>query len=550
MLHLSVAAATVRTAAFSSFKSARSKLLLKSCCNCRLTAATATSGQQLPSHAQLSTAPAHEKWFLKKPAEPRDPEGLHETYQETINWLKSKRLPDSADPRGVFANDEIDLSDIEVYGFDYDYTLAMYKTSVEELIHDIAKNIMVDELKYPEVVRHFTYDPASVIRGLHYDIEKGILMKIDNSSRIQLGTVYRGHEQLSDAEVLRLFKKRHLPLSVVESKGPHPKMVQLADTFSKPQISLLADVNQWFRQSGLDYIPEAIFNDVSLAVGRAHPFFHKAAATSPSELLDNSLNEDLRKLLHRFKMERKTIFLVTNSPFQIVNGGMCYMLGNDWQEYFDLIIIQAQKPSFFTEKSRVFREYSPKTDRLKWKPVDAFKPSKVYAGGTLQELQKLTGWEAESVLYFGDHVFADLADLSSHHGWRTGAVIQDLEEEMTKTNSNEFKWRVNWSTCLSNIIENNQCSAFREGDGSECSLILKGWKEELQVMRNELKTCLNPKFGSVFRTQRNPTYFSGRLLQFADIYMSNITNLNNYSLRHKFYPRRGVLPHDFKSWFV
>ena len=41
-----------------------------------------------------------------------------------------------------------------------------------------------------------------------------------------------------------------------------------------------------------------------------------------------------------------------------------------------------------------------------------------------------------------------------------------------------------------------------------------------------------------------------RLLQYADIYTSNITNLNNYSLKHKFYPRRGVLPHEFKSWFV
>ena len=47
--------------------------------------------------------------------------------------------------------------------------------------------------------------------------------------------------------------------------------------------------------------------------------------------------------------------------------------------------------------------------------------------GTLEELQRLTGWDSERVLYFGDHVFADLADLSSHHGWRTGAVIQVIK---------------------------------------------------------------------------------------------------------------------------
>ena len=32
--------------------------------------------------------------------------------------------------------------------------------------------------------------------------------------------------------------------------------------------------------------------------------------------------------------------------------------------------------------------------------------------------------------------------------------------------------------------------------------------------------------------------------------MSRVTNLNRYSLQHCFYPRRGALPHEFKSWFV
>jgi len=489
-----------------------------------------------------------DKWFLRKSpqGQPRNSEDLDRTYIASKDWLKSKNLPDSSNPRGVFANDEIDLQEIEVYGFDYDYTLARYKTSVEELIHDVAKNTMVDELKYPEVVRDFTYDQSAVIRGLHYDIEHGILMKLDNSARIQMGSVYRGHEQLSDKEVLKIYSKRHLPVSRVESK-----MVQLADAFAKPMMCLLADLNQWFRQSGLDFVPEAVYNDVNMSISRAHPFFHRAAATNPSELLDNSSNEALRKMLETLKQNKKTVFLVTNSPFKIVDGGMNYMLGPDWRDYFDLIIISAQKPSFFTTNYRAFREYSPKSDRLKWKPVDKFEPSKIYAGGTVEELQRLTGVDPDRVLYFGDHVFADLADLSSHHGWRTGAVIQDLEEEMLKTSSDNFKWKVNWATIISNMIENNQMSGLQpDPEGHACRLVLDKWKQELKALRIELKETINPKFGSVFRTERNPTYFSGRLLQYADIYTSNITNLNNYSLKHKFYPRRGVLPHEFKSWFV
>lgn len=117
-----------------------------------------------------------------------------------------------------------------------------------------------------------------------------------------------------------------------------------------------------------------------LAISKAHPAFHKVCQESPSEVLDNSSNEGLRALLQRFKDNNKVVFLCTNSPFTNLDGGMSYMLGSDWQQYFDLTIINAGKPGFFTNKRSGFREYSPKSDRLKWKPVTKFLPTKIYAG--------------------------------------------------------------------------------------------------------------------------------------------------------------------------
>jgi len=79
------------------------------------------------------------------------------------------------------------------------------------------------------------------------------------------------------------------------------------------------------------------------------------------------------------------------------------------------------------------RNYSPTNKRLKWKPVLSLEEGKIYTGvrifshavttqtvskgcysfsqGSLEELQRLTGWGDERVLYFGDHPYADLADL-------------------------------------------------------------------------------------------------------------------------------------------
>lgn len=49
-----------------------------------------------------------------------------------------------------------------------------------------------------------------------------------------------------------------------------------------------------------------------------------------------------------------------------------------------------------------------------------------YLQGTVSQLQDMTGWKGERVLYFGDHPYTDLADASLMHGWRTGAIIKEL----------------------------------------------------------------------------------------------------------------------------
>lgn len=48
----------------------------------------------------------------------------------------------------------------------------------------------------------------------------------------------------------------------------------------------------------------------------------------------------------------------------------------------------------------------------------------------MKQLQELTGWRGHQVLYFGDHPYSDLADVTLEHGWRTGAIINELSVEL------------------------------------------------------------------------------------------------------------------------
>lgn len=157
-----------------------------------------------------------------------------------------------------------------------------------------------------------------------------------------------------------------------------------------------------------------------------------------------------------------------------------------------------------------------------------------------------------------------MADVTLEHGWRTGAIITELTHEIETLNNPEFKINANWLQMLTQLIEDHQ-----DCEDPEEKKVLAKWMEERDVLRyvlinsspfcankrliffrNEIKCVFNKQFGSVFRTYHNPTYFSRRLFRFADIYTSNITNLLNYSVNHTFYPRRGVMPHEYISYFV
>lgn len=63
------------------------------------------------------------------------------------------------------------------------------------------------------------------MRGLHYDIEKGLLLKLDSFLQIQLGSVYRGLTKVPDQEVLKCYKNRILPIAYVEGQSKNHQVI-------------------------------------------------------------------------------------------------------------------------------------------------------------------------------------------------------------------------------------------------------------------------------------------------------------------------------------
>uniref|UniRef100_A0A0N5AAG9 5'-nucleotidase domain-containing protein 3 n=1 Tax=Syphacia muris TaxID=451379 RepID=A0A0N5AAG9_9BILA len=459
---------------------------------------------------------------------------LRDIYIYVKQAVKSLPFNGRVDPRDVFCNNALNLKNITVYGFDYDYTLAVYTRAINKLIYDLSMEQLIRRYEYPKGLLSIPYDPRFAIRGLHYDIYNSCLLKVDAFSQIENGTVYRGRIKLTKDEIIRIYNS--FSLSEIKEKS----LMQLSDLFSLPWAGLLSTLVQYFDDNGIVFDPICTFHDVKESVRYVHEGggMHNAIVSNLEQYIHKNLG--LKEYLETLCSSGKKLFIVTNSPFSFMNRGMCYMLGEDWRKYFQYIVVMAKKPEFF-QGHAPFRRYYEDSGNLSYEKVTSLQPGKVYAGGHIAELSKQAMFRNRQVLYFGDHIYTDLADPMLMLGWHTAAIVPELAREIRSQNDENYQRAVAWIEYLTMLIQ--KFYEYSETD-VEIKTVIGEWLAERTEIRQRIKHVFNPQFGSIFRTYSNMTVFSRQLSRLADIYTSRLPNMLKYKQNHQFFPRRYALPHE------
>lgn len=47
----------------------------------------------------------------------------------------------------IYANNEVNLAEVDIYGFDYDYTLALYSDALNTMIYNTARAFLIEHFK-------------------------------------------------------------------------------------------------------------------------------------------------------------------------------------------------------------------------------------------------------------------------------------------------------------------------------------------------------------------------------------------------------------------
>ena len=475
-----------------------------------------TGGALRPTHLRTSS-PLLQRHLVTTPLE-----ALLPTHVRNL-------LATTAPPEQVFANRDLRMSDVKVIGFDYDYTLASYTNELNSFTYDRAKEHLMERSHYPAITT--SYDPSFALRGLLFDRRTGYLVKLSYARAVAQDAASLGRRRLSPEE----WQRAYGPALHCDPQRVSEDMSQFNDLFALSEVCLLADVVQLALDNGIAFDASALAEDVAKAISHVHisGALHDAVAADPATYLHPI--KDFGALLSSLRAAGKELFVLTNSPIPMLETGMTYLLGEAWQQYFDVVVASARKPKFW-RRDQPFRAVHS-GGFTKWSrasPRD-LELNRVLLGGSLAELSRLTGWGSE-VLYVGDHVHADLRE-PRRQGWATAAIVREIEHELDVISSTEYQNLHDRSVEADSLLTRVQAL----GDAPA----LDALEAEREAIRVRMRRLHNENFGSVFRHRADATAYAFALKQHADIYTSRLEHLLSCADSTRFYPTRcKLLPHD------
>jgi 5'-nucleotidase len=448
-------------------------------------------------------------------------------------------------PRRIFCNRNLRLDSVRYIGFDMDYTLALYTEEMEFLQAEMVKQRMVDVAGYDEAILDLTYDPKFAIRGLAVDLAHGNVFKMDRHRFV--GRTWHGNGPLDPEERRDTYTNRKI--------SPDDPNISLVDTlFSLPEISLYCQLVAFFDErvgkEEMDY--SKLWADLRGAMDSLHRD-GSLKSKIESDLASYIMKDpELAEMLHRFRSAGKKLFLLTNSEATYTEKVMSFLFDEEhdgygsWRDYFDCIMTLARKPLFFTG-DEPFVEIGDDLQPMEG-DVTALRRGRLYQGGNVKELNRLTGMQGEDVLYVGDHIYGDILRSKRHAYWRTAMVVQEMEREMESvlSHSDELdriarleqeRFQLSLERAA-RALEGERDKALRDR--------IRSLSKEIAGLEKGTSALFNPNWGMLFRDRAELSAFGAQVENYACIYTSRASNFRLYSPVWYFRSPRDRMAHELQ----
>ena len=459
----------------------------------------------------------------------------------------------------MFANRTLNLRSVQAIGYDMDYTLVHYNVDEWERAAFEHASRWLSEAGWP--VDDFEFDPDAFTLGLVFDLELGNLVKAT-----RFGYVVRA--QHGNA-VLTFDQQRTAYAETVVDLGDE-RYEFMNTMFELSRAALFTKSAALFDEGRLPEVRSYhdVYRRIDSALGRAHVEGElKAEILADPERFVVPDPEIVQTLVDQ-RLAGRQLLLITNSDWfytrRIMAGVIDPMCepGTTWRDLFDIVIVSADKPRFFSDPRALYRVVDEEQSLLlpHYGPLEA---GSVYFGGNARLVEQSLDLSSAQLLYVGDHLFGDVHVTKDLLRWRTALVARELEAEIEAAarfgeGQTQLEEMMRVKAALdreSARLRMDRTRARRTGGGGgsgkrisdrldEITRESRDLDDRISPLAKQSSTLGNPTWGPLMRAGNDKSLFARQVEKYADVYMSRVSNLGRETPYGYLRAARGSLPHD------
>ncbi|MFH1331025.1 MAG: HAD-IG family 5'-nucleotidase [Actinomycetota bacterium] len=463
--------------------------------------------------------------------------------------------------RRLFGNRTLNLRRIRAVGYDMDYTLVHYRMEQWERRAYHHTRRLLSRRDWP--VDGLEFDPGRVIRGLIIDLELGNLIKPTRFGyviRAAHGTRFLEFEEQRTAyagTVVDLGDPRFVFLNTLFALSEatlYAQLVDLLDAGKLGGVMSYADLYRVLRATVDEaHLPGTLKEEILADTGR----FLEPDPETATALLDQ-------------RYAGKRLMLITNSDWDYARRLMAIVFdprlpeGMKWRDLFDLVIVGADKPGFFSESRPLYRIADEEQGLMRPHHGD-LEPGSIYFGGCAAQVEEHLGLSGDEILYAGDHLYADVHVSKALLRWRTALILRELELEIDdleafRPTEDALRGMMAEKEDLERRLAQARLDRQRArhgyappsapvSDASEAEITrlqeaLVALDDRIGPLARAAGEIRNPWWGPLMRSGYDKSLFARQVERYADVYTSRVSNFLFETPYAFLRAARSTLPHD------
>lgn len=463
----------------------------------------------------------------------------------------------TTDPgRGLYCNRTLNLRGVRAIGYDMDYTLIHYHVNEWERAAFEHARQRLAERGWP--VDTLTFDPDAFTLGLVFDMELGNLVKATRFGyvmKVQHGNQILGFDEqrsVYDGVVIDLGEDRFEFMNTLFELSRASLWTQL---IAIHDVKPLAGVSSYLQ----------LYREIDRALGAAHleGALKQQIVDDPERFVD--FDPGIVETLTDQRLAGKQLLLITNSEWWYSERMMSWCFnssmpeGQTWRDLFDVVIVAASKPRFFSEQGPIYRLVDDERAHLEthYGPLES---GEVYHGGNARMVESSLGHDPSQFLYVGDHLFGDVHVTKDVLRWRTCLIARELEDEVEAAESfAETEGRLRRLMVEKGRLEQRHAQLRLERRRlvvaekphadvdraiDRAAVDVAALDADIAPLAQAAASQGNDVWGPLMRAGVDKSLFARQVEKYADVYTSRVSNFAGATPYGYLRAARGSLPHD------